>query len=71
MAPAGERAAAATSPSGSVAGGRSSIDKYGTPEQNPAFWASISPSEYVADLSGPLQLQHASGDEEVPVAVLA
>jgi uncharacterized protein len=42
-------------------------DKYGTPEQNPAFWASISPSEYVADISGPLQLQHASGDEEVPV----
>ena len=42
-------------------------DKYGTLEQNPAFWASISPSEYVADLSGPLQLQHASGDQEVPV----
>jgi uncharacterized protein len=43
------------------------FDKYGTPEQNPAFWASISPSNYVADLSGPLQLQAATGDEEVPV----
>ena len=28
-------------------------DKYGTPEQNPAFWASISPNSYLADISGP------------------
>jgi dipeptidyl aminopeptidase/acylaminoacyl peptidase len=41
--------------------------KYGTPEQNPAFWASISPSSYLADLSGRLQLQAATGDAEVPV----
>jgi dipeptidyl aminopeptidase/acylaminoacyl peptidase len=43
------------------------IEQYGTPEENPAFWASISPAEYVADLSGPVQLQHATGDVEVPV----
>jgi len=43
------------------------IAQYGTPEQNPAFWASISPAEYAADLSGPVQLQHATGDVEVPV----
>jgi dipeptidyl aminopeptidase/acylaminoacyl peptidase len=43
------------------------IEQYGTPEQNPAFWASISPVEYAADLSGPVQLQHATGDAEVPV----
>jgi dipeptidyl aminopeptidase/acylaminoacyl peptidase len=43
------------------------LDTYGTPEQNPAFWASISPAEYVADLSGPVQLHHATGDVEVPV----
>jgi uncharacterized protein len=42
--------------------------KYGTPEQNPAFWASISPNSYLADISGPLQLQHSVTDEEVPVA---
>ncbi len=42
--------------------------KYGTPEQNPAFWASISPNSYLADLSGPLQLHHSVTDEEVPVA---
>jgi len=43
------------------------IAQYGTPEENPAFWASISPAEYAADLSGPVQLQHATGDVEVPV----
>jgi len=42
--------------------------KYGTPEQNPAFWASISPNSYLADISGPLQLDHSVTDEEVPVA---
>jgi uncharacterized protein len=41
--------------------------KYGTPEQNPSFWASISPNSYLNDLSGPLQLDHSVTDEEVPV----
>ncbi|MGC8826684.1 MAG: alpha/beta hydrolase family protein [Anaerolineae bacterium] len=39
---------------------------YGTPEENPAFWASISPNTYVAELSGPIQLHHGTGDESVP-----
>jgi uncharacterized protein len=43
-------------------------DKYGTPEQNPAFWASISPNSYLADISGPVQLHHSVTDAEVPVA---
>ena len=43
-------------------------EKYGTPEQNPAFWASISPNSYLADISGPVQLDHSVTDEEVPVA---
>jgi dipeptidyl aminopeptidase/acylaminoacyl peptidase len=43
------------------------IDKYGTPEQNPGFWASISPNSYLADISGPLQLHASLTDEEVPV----
>ncbi len=42
------------------------ISQFGTPEQNPAFWASISPSAYLADLSGPLQLHHGTADESVP-----
>ncbi len=40
--------------------------KYGSPDQNPAFWDSISPSAYIKDLSGPLQLQAAKGDTQVP-----
>ena len=39
---------------------------YGTPEENPEFWASISSNTYVADLSGPLQLHHATTDASVP-----
>jgi uncharacterized protein len=41
---------------------------YGSPEQNPAFWASISPNSYVADVSGPIQLHHGTGDTTVPYA---
>ncbi|MBN1810393.1 MAG: alpha/beta fold hydrolase [Anaerolineae bacterium] len=43
------------------------IDAFGTPEENPEFWASISPNAYLADLSGPLQLHHGTADESVPV----
>jgi dipeptidyl aminopeptidase/acylaminoacyl peptidase len=42
-------------------------DLNGSPEENPAFWASISANAYLADLSGPLQLHHGTGDTEVPV----
>jgi dipeptidyl aminopeptidase/acylaminoacyl peptidase len=42
-------------------------ETYGSPEENPAFWASISPSSYLADLSGPIQLHHGTADESVPV----
>ena len=40
---------------------------YGTFENNPEFWASISPNTYVGDLSGPLQLHHGTSDDSVPV----
>lgn len=42
------------------------FETYGTPEENPAFWASISANSYVSDLSGPIQLHHATADESVP-----
>jgi fermentation-respiration switch protein FrsA (DUF1100 family) len=42
------------------------VAQYGSPESNPTFWASISPSSYLADLSGPLQLHHGTADESVP-----
>jgi dipeptidyl aminopeptidase/acylaminoacyl peptidase len=41
-------------------------DQHGTPEQNQQFWDSISPSAYVNDLSGPLQLHHGTADTSVP-----
>ncbi len=41
-------------------------DQYGSPDQNPAFWASISPNSYLSDLSGPMQLQATRTDPEVP-----
>jgi len=44
------------------------IEQYGTPDQNPQFWNSISATSYLADLSGPLQLHHGEADTEVPIA---
>jgi len=44
------------------------IETYGTPEENPEFWAAVSSNSYVADLSGPLQLHHGTEDEDVPLA---
>ncbi len=43
------------------------LDEVGMPEDNPEFWAAISPNSYLADLSGPIQLHHALDDEIVPV----
>jgi dipeptidyl aminopeptidase/acylaminoacyl peptidase len=40
--------------------------QYGTPEQNPGFWASLSANTYLADLPGPVQLHHGGADHEVP-----
>ena len=42
-------------------------EQFGAPEENPQFWASISPNTYVADLSGPIQLHHGTLDESVPL----
>jgi dipeptidyl aminopeptidase/acylaminoacyl peptidase len=43
------------------------VEVYGEPEDNPVFWDSISPSSYLADLSGPIQLHHGTADKSVPV----
>ena len=43
------------------------VETYGTPEENPDFWNSISPITYVSDISGPVQLDHSTTDEEVPI----
>ncbi|MBC7224707.1 MAG: prolyl oligopeptidase family serine peptidase, partial [Anaerolineae bacterium] len=43
------------------------LNQYGTPEENPAFWASISANSFLEDLSGPAQLHHGTADASVPV----
>lgn len=43
------------------------IDKYGDFKTNPQFWQSISPIAFVKDISGPIQIQHGTADEEVPL----
>jgi dipeptidyl aminopeptidase/acylaminoacyl peptidase len=43
------------------------LETYGSPEENPEFWASISPNSYLSDLSGPVQLHHGTVDTSVPV----
>lgn len=43
------------------------METYGSPEDNPTFWASISPNSYLKDLSGPIQLHHGTADSSVPV----
>lgn len=43
------------------------VQTYGTPEQNPSFWDSISANTFLADLSGPVQLHHGTADQDVPV----
>lgn len=43
------------------------LEAYGPPAENPVFWNSVSATSYLADLSGPLQLNHGTADEDVPV----
>ncbi len=43
------------------------VDQYGSPEENPTFWNSISANSYLGDISGPLQLHHGTADEDVPL----
>jgi uncharacterized protein len=43
------------------------VEEYGSPEENPEFWASISANSFLEDLSGPIQLHHGTADADVPV----
>jgi len=45
------------------------IETYGSPDQNPEFWSSLSANNFLADLSGPLQLHHGTADASVPHTV--
>ena len=46
---------------------RELMETYGPPEENPEFWAAISPNSYLGDLSGPIQLHHGTADHSVPL----
>ncbi len=43
------------------------VETYGSPEENPEFWNSISANSFLNDLSGPLQLHHGTADASVPL----
>ncbi len=43
------------------------ISEFGSPAENPAFWAAISPNSHLATVS-PIQIHHGSADADVPVA---
>ena len=43
------------------------VEQYGSPEENPAFWNSISANSFLDDLSGPIQLHHGTADTSVPL----
>jgi dipeptidyl aminopeptidase/acylaminoacyl peptidase len=60
---------AADRPPPSFAGGarQKYLATYGTPDQNKAFWDSISPMAYLADITAPIQIHHGTGDLEVPL----
>ena len=45
------------------------FNTFGTPEENPEFWASLSANSYLADLSGPVQIHHGTADTSVPYSV--
>ena len=42
-------------------------NEFGSPEENPEFWNTLSANFYLRDISGPLQLHHGGADDSVPV----
>lgn len=53
--------------SGRTGGWRRDLtSEYGSPADNPEFWASISPNSYLAEGVPPIQIHHSTTDEEVP-----
>ncbi len=63
------RASAAAGDEGGAARGwrGTLVTTYGSAEENPDFWASVSPNTYVGDVDAPFQLHHSRADTHVPV----
>lgn len=43
------------------------VEQFGSPDDNPEFWNSVSANSYLTDLSGPIQLHHGTMDADVPL----
>lgn len=53
-------------PTGARSWRQSLVAQHGEPSANSTFWNSISPTSYLSDLSGPIQLHHGTSDKSVP-----
>jgi dipeptidyl aminopeptidase/acylaminoacyl peptidase len=42
------------------------VNEFGSPEQNPTFWAEISPNSFLGTIA-PIQLHHGTADADVPL----
>ncbi len=64
------RGSAASEVSGHLGQGwrASLVRDFGSPDENPEFWAGISPNSYLDSVSGPIQLHHSTTDTHVPLA---
>jgi len=43
------------------------LGRYGAPEDNPAYWRTVSPITYVDRITDPLMIQHGTADESCPI----
>ncbi len=43
------------------------VEKYGSPEENPDFWAGISAENYFSNISDPIMIHHGTNDESCKV----
>lgn len=43
------------------------IKEYGLPSDNPEFWSMLDPYAYLNDVSIPIELQHGTADDSVPI----
>jgi dipeptidyl aminopeptidase/acylaminoacyl peptidase len=43
------------------------VETFGSPQENPEFWQSISANAFLQELSGPVQLHHGTADTSVPL----
>lgn len=55
-------------PSGARRWRQALTEQFGTPEQNPEFWNSISANSFLTEIGGPIQLHHGMADSSVPPA---